>query len=334
MLAGRLTVSTREFAVREVPVPVPGAGEVRVAVGAAGVCLSDVHLIEGILVPQYLEGDEVTLGHEVAGTVELLGEGVTGVAVGDRVIVQAGKDLPNGRVLTMGVDYDGGWAEYVVAAASAVIPIPDDVPFEQAAIIPDAVSTPWAAISWTGEVKAAESVGVWGVGGLGAHGVQLLRMIGANPIIAIDPLEEARDRALHFGADLALDPTDPEFSKHIRAATGGAGLNVAFDFAGVDAVRKQAINSLGLAGRLVIVGMSGTPITIENSTNFAYLRKQIRGHYGSEPAHVVELVELARAGRIEFSRSVSGIIPLAEATRAIAQLEHKEGNPIRLVLVP
>ena len=333
MLAGRLNTRTREFAVRRVPVPVPGPGEVRVEVGAAGVCLSDVHLIDGLLRPALLDGEDVTLGHEVAGTVESLGDGVTQVAVGTRVIVQAGKQV-GATVHTMGVDYDGGWAEYLVAPAALMAPIPDNLPFEQAAIIPDAVSTPWAAIERTGQVRAGESVGVWGVGGLGAHGVQLLRLVGAAPIIAIDPLPQARQRALELGADLALDPGDPGFAAAMDEATGGRRLDVAFDFAGVDAVRKQAINSLGVDGRLVLVGLSGRSVTIENSTSFSYNRRQLRGHYGSEPHHVEQLVAFARLGRLELSRSVSVTLPLAEAARAVAMLENKEGNPIRIVLVP
>src|SRR5690606_39713549 len=116
---------------------------VRIKVEAAGVCLSDVHLIEGILRPRHLEQDSVTLGHEVGGTVDALGPGAAGWSVGQRVLLQAGEER-GGRVHTRGVDYDGGWAEYALATASTLVPIPDDLPFEQAAIIPDAVSTPWA----------------------------------------------------------------------------------------------------------------------------------------------------------------------------------------------
>ncbi|MEP7764668.1 zinc-binding dehydrogenase [Sanguibacter sp. 25GB23B1] len=333
MLAARLDVRTRELTVQRIPVPVPRPGEVRVAVGAAGVCLSDIHLIDGLLRPALLDGDEVTLGHEVAGTVETLGGGVTGVAVGARVIVQAGK-VVGSAVHTMGVDYDGGWAEYLVAPAELMVPIPDSLPFDQAAIIPDAVSTPWAAIERTGQVRAGESVGVWGVGGLGAHGVQLLRLVGAAPIIAIDPLPQARERALALGADLALDPSDPGFVEAMNDATEGRRLDVAFDFAGVDAVRKQAINSLGTDGRLVLVGLSGQPVTIENSTSFSYNRRQLRGHYGSEPRHVDQLVAFARLGRLELSRSVSVRVPLAEADRAVEMLTQRTGSPIRIVLVP
>ncbi|MFJ6620835.1 zinc-binding dehydrogenase [Kitasatospora sp. NPDC091335] len=333
MLAGRLDVAKGAFAVEEVPVPAPGPGEVLIRVEAAGVCLSDVHLIQGMLKPLHLKGDKVTLGHEVAGTVHTLGEGVTTAAVGDRVLLQAGESR-DGVVYTRGVDYDGGWAEYALATATTLVPIPDELPFEQACFIPDAVSTPWAAITATGAVRPAEAVGVWGVGGLGAHGVQLLRAIGAFPIVAVDPLPAARERALAFGADAALDPADPGFAGLLREATGGRPLSVAFDFAGVAPVREQAMATLGEHGRLVLVGLTDKPLTVTNGTLVSYLRQQIRGHYGSEGQDVVDLVNLVRGGRLDFSRSVSGTFPLAEAARAVEALERKEGNPIRLVLKP
>ncbi|MFJ2775288.1 MULTISPECIES: zinc-binding dehydrogenase [unclassified Kitasatospora] len=333
MLAGRLDVAQGAFALEEVPVPTPGPGEVLIKVEAAGVCLSDVHLIEGMLKPLFLKGDKVTLGHEVAGTVHLLGEGVTEARVGDRVLLQAG-ETRDGAVHTRGVDYDGGWAEYALATVGTLVPIPDDLPFEQACFIPDAVSTPWAAITGTGAVRPAEAVGVWGVGGLGAHGVQSLRAIGAYPIIAVDPLPAARDRALEFGADLALDPADPDFAATVRTATGGRGLAAAFDFAGVAPVREQAMASLGANGRLVLVGLTDKPLTVTNGTLLSYLKQQIRGHYGSAPEDVVDLVDLVRGGRLEFSRSVSATFPLSDAAKAVEALEKKEGNPIRLVLTP
>ncbi|MBD0688866.1 zinc-binding dehydrogenase [Streptomyces sp. CBMA123] len=332
MLAGRLDVAKGAFAVEEVPVPVPGPGEVLIKVEAAGVCLSDVHLIDGTLKPFLLDGDKVTLGHEVAGTVHTLGEAVT-TAVGDRVLLQAG-ETRNGRLYTRGVDYDGGWAEYTLATATTLVPIPDELPFEQACFIPDAVSTPWAAITGTGAVRPAEAVGVWGVGGLGAHGVQLLRAVGAFPIVAVDPLPAARDRALAFGADAALDPADPRFTEQLRAATGGRPLSAAFDFAGVAPVRQQAMATLGERGRLVLVGLTDQPLTVTDGTRVSYLRQQILGHYGSDGQDVIDLVALVRGGRLDFARSVSGTFPLADAARAVEALERKEGNPIRLVLKP
>ena len=327
MRAGRITVSTRAFDVVDVPTPDAGAGQVRIKVAAAGVCLSDVHLLEGILSPGYLVGDHVTLGHEVAGVVDQVGAGITGVAVGDRVVVIAGERNAGHQITTMGFDYDGGWAEYVVTKADLVAKIPDSLPFEQAAIIPDAVSTPWAAISSTGKVQAGETAVVFGVGGLGIHAVQLLKIVGCSKVIAIDPREDARANALARGADFAFAPDDLEIKKH-------RGLNVAFDFAGVTPVRKQALSLLGEQGRLVIVGIANEPIVIPNDMAFTYMRTQIMGHYGSEAHHVRELIEFTADGRLDLSHSVSQVLPLEQAGQALDTLANKVGNPIRIVLKP
>lgn len=333
MRAVRLHLPTRTLSVEEVTKPVPGPGEVLVKVAAAGVCLSDVHLVDGTLTPLYLEAESVTLGHEVAGTVEALGPGVDGWSAGQRVVLQAG-ERRGGRTHTRGVDYDGGWAEYALASAATLVALPLTLPLDHAAIIPDAVSTPWAAVTVTGDVRPAQAVGVWGAGGLGAHAVQLLRAVGAYPVIAVDPAPAARDRALHFGADLALDSGDPLLREQVLGATGGGGLEAAFDFAGVPAVREQALSVLAPKGRLVLVGLSDQPLTVDRSTRFSYLQHQILGHYGSEEHHVAQLVRLAEGGRLDFSRSITGVLPLEEAATAVRRMETKEGDPVRLILRP
>ena len=327
MRAGRITVSTRVFEVVDVPTPDAGAGQVRIKVAAAGVCLSDVHFLEGILSPGHLVGDHVTLGHEVAGVIDQIGPGVTTTAVGDRVVVIAGERNGAQQITTMGFDYDGGWAEYVVTKAELVAPIPDSLPFEQAAIIPDAVSTPWAAISSTGKIQAGESVAVFGLGGLGIHAVQLLKIVGCKKIIAIDPRAAARENALARGAHFAFAPDDPEIQKH-------RGLSAAFDFAGVTPVRKQALSLLGEQGRLIIVGIANEPIVISNDMAFTYMRTQIMGHYGSEEHHVRELIEFAAEGKLDLSHSVTEVMPLENAVQALEKLANKVGNPIRIVLKP
>lgn len=334
MLAGRLHLTERTLRLETVPVPEPAPGQLRIKVAAAGVCLSDVHLIDGTLTPLYLPGDVVTLGHEVAGVVDALGDGVAGWQPGQRVLLQAGERDQRGTVFTRGVDYDGGWAEYAVASQETVVPIPDELPFEQACIIPDAVSTPWAAVTDTGRTRPGEAVAVWGVGGLGAHAVQLLRLVGAAPVIAVEPLAAARERALSLGADAALDPADNAFRDTVLGLTDGRGLDVAFDFAGVTPVREQALTVLGRRGRLVLAGIANQPVTIPSDSSFNYLRQAVLGHYGSEAEHVVQLVSLARQRRLDLSASVSDVLPLAEAEQAVRRVQSKQGNPIRLILRP
>ncbi len=334
MRAGRIKISTREFAVVDHPEPNATAGQVRIAVRAAGVCLSDVHLLDSTLSPGYLEGDEVTMGHEVAGVIDQIGDGVRGWKLGDRVIVCAGIRDEKGRIRTQGFDFDGGFADYMITNSESLVAIHDELSFEQACIIPDAVSTPWAAITDSAQVKAGQSCAVYGVGGLGIHAIALLKMIGATPIIAVDPLPLARKRALALGCDLALDPNDPDLSKKIRAATNGQGIDAAFDFAGVSSVRTQALPLLAQGGRLVIVGIASEPITIPSDMAFAYKGNQIIGHYGSKPHHTQELVELVKEGRFDLSGSITSVRPLEQAGEALDQLAKKIGDPIRIVLRP
>ena len=333
MKAGRINFGTKEFRVQEVPIPSPKAGQVRVKVGAAGICLSDVHLIGGLISPLRNADAERTLGHEVAGTIEAVGPDIEGWAEGDRVALQAIIAKPWG-LDTMGVDYDGGWAEYVVVPQEVLVAIPDSLPFEQACIIPDAVSTPWAAICHTAEVQAGEAVGVWGVGGLGIHAIQLLKMTGAAPIIAVDPLSGSRENALLRGADAAFDPTAPGFAEELRAFNGGQGLDVAFNFAGFPGIDEQILSLLNPRGRLTVVGLSGEPFAVENSVALIVHQQRILGHYGYLPPDVEQIVRLVQWGRLDLQHSVSAVLPLERVQEAVHQLETKEGNPIRLVLVP
>lgn len=334
MRAGRIQISTRTLRVVEVPIPIPTPSQVLIKVKAAGVCLSDVHLLTGILTPGYLVGDEVTMGHEVSGVIEEIGASVTQWSRGDRVLVCAGVRDLQGRVTTLGFDYDGGFADYVVSDAATLVAIPDNVPFEQACIIPDAVSTPWAAITQTAKVKTGERIAVFGIGGLGIHAIQLLRLVGASLIIAIDPIGEARTRAIARGADIALDPLDPEFSTDLKKIVADGGVDVVFDFAGVASARSQGFRLLAEGGRLVIVGLANENIVIPNDIAFAYKRTQLLGHYGSDPIHTQELIDLVRDGRLDLSTSVSEIMSLEEVPEALKRLEAKINNPVRIVIKP
>jgi threonine dehydrogenase-like Zn-dependent dehydrogenase len=137
-----------------------------------------------------------------------------------------------------------------------------------------------------------------------------------------------------LGADAALDPADPAFRDTVLALTGGRGLDVAFDFAGVTPVREQALTVLGRRGRLVLAGIANKPVTIPSDSPFNYFQQAILGHYGSEAEHVEQLVSLTRQKRLDLSGSISDVLPLAEAEQAVERVHSKQGNPIRLILRP
>lgn len=343
MRAERFYADTKTIAVEDVPMPEPGPGEVLVKVAFCGICHSDLSLINGTFPAQR---PVVTQGHEASGTIAKLGPDVTGWAEGDRVVVAAGRpcgECANCRrgdvthclqMQIMAFAYDGAWAEYTVALAAGLTRVPDNVPLEQAAILADAVSTPYGAVVHTGKVGIGESVGVWGVGGVGTHIVQLARLVGAAPIIAVDINPAVRDRALELGADYAFDSRDPEIRDRIAEVTGGRKLDVAFDAVGLKVTFEQALDCLTVGGRLVGVGMSADSPTIGPTSMFGLTKKQVLGHLGYQNADIETLARLVSLGRLDLSRSVSRIIPLEDIAEGIEMLERAEGDPIRILVQP
>src|SRR6201994_3932914 len=260
MRAERFYADTKTVALEDVPIPEPGPGEVLVKVAFCGICHSDLSLINGTFPSQL---PVVTQGHEASGTVAKLGPGVTGWAEGDRVVVAAGRpclgcvncrrgDVGNSLLIRlMAFASDGAWAQYTVAQAFGLTRVPDNVPLEQAAILADAVSTPFGAVVHTGKVAVGESVGVWGVGGVGTHIVQLARMVGAAPVIALDINPAVLERAGELGADYAFDSRDDDLRDKIAEVNGGRKLDVAFDAVGLKVTFEQALDCLRPGGRLV-----------------------------------------------------------------------------------
>ncbi|MDT5134416.1 MAG: hypothetical protein QOE41_3727, partial [Mycobacterium sp.] len=314
MRAERFYADTKKVVVENVPVPEPGPGEALVRVAYCGVCHSDLSLINGTFPAQV---PVVTQGHEASGTIAALGPEVTGWAEGDRVVVAAGRpcslcpncrrgDVANClRVRLMAFAYDGAWAEYTVAQAAGLTRVPENVPLEQAAILADAVSTPFGAVVRTGRVAVGESVGVWGVGGIGTHIVQVARLVGAVPVVAVDVNPAVLDRALDLGADYAFDSRDEGLKDNIAEITGGRKLDVAFDAVGLKATFEQALDCLTVGGRLVGVGMSAESPTVGPTSMFALTQKQVLGHLGYKNVDIGTLATLVSRGRLDLSRSIS-----------------------------
>ncbi len=343
MRAERFHADSKTIAVEDVPIPEPGPGEVLVRVAFCGICHSDLSLINGTFPAMQ---PVVTQGHEASGTIAKLGPDVTGWAVGDRVVVAAGRpcttcancrrgDVTNCLAIQlMAFAYDGGWAEYTVAQAVGLTRVPDNVPLEQAAILADAVSTPFGAVVRTGKVGIGESVGVWGVGGVGTHIVQLARLVGAAPVIAVDIVPDVLHRAVELGADYAFDARDDRLGDKIAEVTGGRKLDIAFDAVGLKSTFEQALDALTVGGRLVAVGMSVEEPTVGPTSIFALTQKQVLGHLGYQNVDIGTLAKLVSLGRLDISRSISEIVPLEDIATGIEKLERQEGNPIRILVQP
>jgi D-arabinose 1-dehydrogenase-like Zn-dependent alcohol dehydrogenase len=343
MFAARFDASSRTLSVVERPVPAPGPLDVLVRVEACGICLSDVHLMDGGIPPII---PEVTPGHEAAGEIAAVGELVQGWRPGDRVVMMGGRvcgKCARCRVggfdeclqpEIMGFHYDGAWADYVLVPHYAIAPAPKGVPVEQAAILADAVATPYGALVERAQLRPGESIGLWGIGGLGTHAVQIARLVGAAPVIAVDPLASARERALDVGADAALDPTSDDVRAEVYALTNDLGLDVAIDLVGANAVLREAVSCLGRGGRAVMVGLSMEPLELEPSLVFGVRSHAVLGHLGYSKRHLEDLVRLTETGRLDLSRSISDVIPLADVEYGVKRLAEKIGDPVRIVVKP
>lgn len=345
MRAARFDRASRRLTVEDVPVLTPGPGEVLVRVEACGICLSDVHVIDGTLPPPPLP--QVTPGHEAAGTIAQVGPGVAFWQPGQRVVMAGGKNCGGCRHCaagdyadctspqTMGQGYDGAWAEYVVVPFPVLTAVPDGVPIEQAALCADAVATPYNGLIHRGGLRLGEVVGLWGIGGLGVHAVQIARLGGAGLSIAVDPLAAARERALALGADHALDPNTVDVRAEVMRLTDGEGLDLAVELAGVNSALDQAVSCLARNGRAVVIGMCLEPVQLsEPSVLFGYYNHAVLGHLGYQKRNIDQLVRLVARGRLDLSRSISDVLPLQDVARGVERLRRKDGNPVRLVVAP
>lgn len=343
MVAARFNAADRSLQVTEVPVPEPGPNEVLVKVAACGICLSDVHLIDGSIPAIH---PEVIPGHEAFGTVVEAGAMAAGWKAGTRVTLAGGKNCTSCRncmtgrpdectkFQIMGFHFDGAWAEYIKVPFWTLSPVPDGIAPEQAAILADAVATPYAALKDRAKLESGESVGLWGIGGLGTHAVQLARMMGAAQVIAVDPLASARERALVLGADAVIDPKTEDVPERVLDITDGRRLDVAIDLVGANAVISQAVSCLGRNGRAVMVGLSLEPLTLEPSLLFGVQSHAVLGHLGYQKRHLDELVRLLASGRLDLSASISDVMPLTDVNEGVRRLAEKDGDPVRLIVKP
>ena len=343
MLAARFFSDGRRLELMDVPIPEPGPLEVLVKVEACGICLSDVHLIDGSIPPVV---ENVIPGHESSGRVVKTGELVAGWSEGDYVSLMGGRPCTecmrclSGRLdeclalQIMGFHYDGAWAEYVAVPYYSLTRVPEHVPAEEAAILADTVATPYAAIVERGALRPGETVGIWGIGGLGTHAVQIARLAGASFIVAVDPLPSARDRALKVGADAALDPLADDFRAEVSRLTGGLGLDLTLDMVGANVVLKQAVGSLARNGRTVMVGLSMDHVELEPSLVLGVMSHAVLGHLGYGKKHLEDLVRLRANRRLDLSASISDVIPLTDVADGVRRLAEKDGDPVRIVIKP
>ncbi len=342
MRAVRLHRIGEPLSVDEVPRPTPGPGEVLVDIKASGVCHSDLNYRDGVGTVGHLP---IILGHEIAGVVAEVGEGVEDFEVGDRAVVHyvlscgrcryCSRGLENlcEHYAMIGKDVDGGFAEYIAVPARNLVKLPERLPLEQGAILGCAVSTPLHALR-RADLKPGESVVVYGVGGLGVHAVQLAsKVFGAGLVIAVDVAEYKLELAKRLGADAIVNPRYEDPVERVREETDGRMADIVLDLVGRRETIMKGIECIGKGGRMVLVGIGPETITLSPYRTIIGREMSVIGVNDHLKSELYQLVDLLASGRLDLSASVTHRLPLEEANRAMEMLEKKLDNPIRIVLI-
>jgi propanol-preferring alcohol dehydrogenase len=320
-----------------------GPGEVKVKVKCCGVCGSDVH----ITVHKIMSLKEYPRipGHEASGVVAEIGEGVTKFQPGQRVVISAGFSCGDCPICArhrenacegtgvFGFERDGAYAEEVIVPERCLVTLPEAIPFDQGAIMADAVSTPYHALKYAARMEPGEVVAIYGCGGLGIHAVLLAKALGAGRVIALDVDEGALQNATAFGADDVMNVRNlKHVGKALRQLSGGC--DVVLDFSGHYSNVEQSLRAVNTLGRIVMVGLGRGHITIQLPIQIISRQISLIGSYGSDMRALPELQELFLSGKLDLSRSITSHHPLSEVNDCLENLHARRGNPIRYIINP
>jgi S-(hydroxymethyl)glutathione dehydrogenase / alcohol dehydrogenase len=348
----------------DVQVEAPHAGEVRLRMAASGVCHSDLSIQNGTLMSQM----PIVLGHEGAGVVEEVGEGVDGLAPGDHVVVswvpqcggcyfcsrdQAYLCETGGLAMATGGLMDGTtrfssagsplfqmassgtFAEQSIVPAIGLVKIPDDVPLTVAALIGCGVLTGMGAALNTADIREGDTVAVVGCGGVGLNVIQGARIAGAGEIVAVDMVESKLQMAKEFGATVTVNAAQGDAVSQVMDLTGQRGVDVAFEVIGLQKTIDQTVTMTRRGGQAVLVGVPSMDVTVQVPAFFGLvlMSKTIRGcWYGSSNVHrdVPRLLDLYRDGQLKLDELISRTIALEDVNDAFEAM--KTGEVARQVI--
>lgn len=343
MKAAVLHSGEKYVKIEDVDEPEPGPGQVQVDVRCCGVCGSDIHIT--VHKTMTLKHYPLIPGHEASGVVSKVGEGVESFKTGDRVVIAAGTSCGNcqqcklGRenlceeVGVLGFDCNGAYAEKIVVPERSLVALPEGIPFDEGAILADAVSTPYHAVRFTGNLVRGESIAVIGCGGLGIHGLLSARALEAGKVIAMDIDRGALENAERAGADEVLKADEVKNAgKALKEISGGLDLIV--DFSGYYKNVETCMRALKPGGRFVLVGLGRGSFTIKMPAVMIYKHQGILASYGSDSRALPELIELYEAGKINLKNSITSHHRLEELNDCLDNLYHRKGNPIRYIITP
>jgi succinate semialdehyde reductase (NADPH) len=346
----------RRLVVDEVEVDRPKKGEVLIKVLSTGICHTDINVIKGRVSVQL----PVVLGHEVYGIAEEVGSNVSRVKAGDYVV--AGFTYPCGscklcvageenlcasslKARALGVLLDGttrlrwnekalfvrngGWSEYVVLPENSVVTVPENVRMDELAIVGCGVSTAYNAVVNVAQVRAGESIAIFGLGGVGMNVLQFAKLAGASQIIAIDIVDEKLTKAREMGATLTINARNVEPVEQIKKEVS-EGVDVAFEAVGSEQTIRQALDSVRVGGRVVLIGLGVFEAKI-NPNKLVFSGIKVMGCYGVRPRiDIPKVIDLIKGGRLNIKDLVTHkYSKFEDVEQAIKTVE--QGKAIRAI---
>ncbi len=304
-----------DLVLADVPSPVPGPGEILLGIHACGINFADTVMIAGQY--QVRPPHPFSPGLEVAGEVLEVGEGVTQVKLGDRVMAVCGY---------------GGYAEELVIPASLAVPIPDSMDYATAASFAVAYGTSHIALTHRGQLQAGEVLLVHGAaGGVGLTAVELGKLLGAT-VIATASTQAKLDLVAKYGADHLINYKEEDFRTRVKELTNGKGADVIYDPVGGD-VFAQSLRCINWRGRLLVIGFAGgqipqAPANILLVKNISVVGVHWGAYLDREPevmqSSLAQLVEWHAAGKL--SPHISHRLPLEEASTALNMLINRQAT--------
>ncbi|MGA2819162.1 MAG: zinc-binding dehydrogenase [Anaerolineales bacterium] len=338
-MRGVLFLGDRQAVVKEFPDPEPGLKQVRVGMKAASICGSDMH---SYCYPAGEQGERAGLirGHEACGIVDMLGEGVEGVRVGDRVMVHMsggcgrceyclrGDDTYCLNAHSLGLRSHGSMADFVITGEHSCIGLPDWMSFSSAAVLVCAGGTAFKA-SRDLDVSGVDTVAIFGLGPVGLAGILMAKAMGAR-VIGIDVVAERLDIARSLNTDHIVDASAENPVDAVLGLTGGRGADVVLEYSGNPDAQKHSLECARKKGRVAWVGVNEGVVTISPST-ILYKEVQLRGSLIFGPADAWQLFRFVEQHHLRFEALVSHRFPIERAPEALKLFDTRKTGKILFV---
>ena len=338
MKAVRYYGPNQPLRLEEIPKPTISPGEVLVKINAAAICHTDLHFISGLL---NLGVAPITLGHEMAGTVEQVGSGVERSLEGARVAVYYYSGCQNCHYCRHGMENlcpnikaengfitDGGYAEYIKIPARNAVPLPEQISFQTAAPIGCSLATAVHAGNLV-QLKQGDNAVVYGVGGVGYSVIQLARLSGAN-VIAVGRTPAKLNKAKELGAQHIINASTESVVDEVRRVTGGHGADVIFELVGTRESMENSVKFLAKRGKLAFIGYSQDSFVV-HPISLVINEAHVIGSVGNTLDELYRAVKLVADGKVKIV--IGSVLKLSQFSEGFKSVS--DGTAVgKIVLVP